>query len=92
MMSKHVEQPKVVDAFDRTTDGGWCCKLCRHVLETKRGAAAHYTRQHVSKKAQRRNARRQYDDEPSIADLMIEAQMQQAMGEPVDDDWLLDSI
>lgn len=31
------------------------------------------------------------DDEPSMADRMIEAQLQHAMGGPVDENWLLDA-
>lgn len=43
----------------------------------------------MAKKRKRRSERA--DDEQSMAELMIEAELDRAMGEPVDD-WLLDML
>ena len=71
------------------------CPICGKGFRGNEGVRAHarakHPKHHVFPDG-RAVLRRDLDDEPSMADRMIEAQLQQAMGGPVDDDWLLDCI
>lgn len=71
------------------------CPICRKSFHDRIGVY-----QHAKAKHKRHNldslrmaaSLPRDDDEPSMADRMIEAQLQHAMGGPVDEDWLLDAI
>lgn len=58
------------------------CPHCGKVLAGRRTLNQHVRTKH----------REPSDDEPSIASRMIDAQLDRAMGLPVEDDWLLESL
>jgi hypothetical protein len=71
------------------------CPICGRVFKGNEGVRAHASAKHPKHHVfpdGRAVLRCDLDDEPSMADLMIAAQLQQAIGEPVEDDWLLDAI
>ena len=71
------------------------CPVCGKGFKSPEGVLAHARAKHVKHYVSpdlKPILRRDLRDEPSMADRMIDAQLQQAMGGPVDDDWLLDSI
>lgn len=68
------------------------CPICgRGFRNVSAHAAAKHPKHHLFPDG-KAVLRRDLDDEPSIADRMIDAQFQHAMGDPVEDQWLLDSI
>ncbi len=72
------------------------CGCCKKQFTTEESITAHVKAVHKNKYKvdifKLHSTIKHVDDEPSMADKIINAQLQQAMGEPVEDDWLLDSI
>lgn len=71
------------------------CPICRKTIRSLEGIRTHarvkHPKHHIWPDG-KAVLRRDLDDEPSMADRMIAAQLQRDTGEPVDDDWLLDCI
>lgn len=62
------------------------CSRCGRTFKSRRGADDHIRMVHKGK-GERVTARRPRDDEPSMADLVVDAQIARACGEPVED-WI----
>ena len=67
------------------------CPYCPRSFHEVNALGQHLRAKHKGKKVPDCVRHKRHDDEPSIASLMIEAQIAQACGEPVDD-WLLDMM
>ncbi len=71
----------------------WKCSVCNKRFTKESGAAMHIRDMAHKKLATPEHDPRNYqpDDDPSMADMMINAQLDRAMGNPVDD-WLADML
>ena len=68
------------------------CSACQRGFHTERGVRDHIRDFHKSKKGESvKKPPRADDDEPSMAELFIEAQMNRAMGIR-NDDWIEDML
>lgn len=70
----------------------WQCTTCRRRFSTEDGTNMHIGAKHSKKGGEAIPYERpQHDDEESNADLMVEAAINTAVGEPVED-WIRDMM